>query len=61
VIIPFTLQDEHWRQGDRLAALEDAPRIALENSVPWVEIDLAIFDQALALHLLRLLIAKGSR
>src|SRR5690606_39116242 len=57
IVIQFPLQDEHRRQADRLTALKDALRIALEDGLPRVEIHLAVGDQAIALHLLGLLVA----
>ena len=57
IVVQFPLQDEHRRQGDRLAPFEDALRVGIDNGLPRVEIGLAVGDQRSTLHLLRLLIA----
>src|SRR5215475_2407641 len=42
VVIQFALQDEHRRQDDVLATLEDMLRIGVKNAVPRIEVELAI-------------------
>src|SRR5262245_58061684 len=55
VVVEGALHDQERHQADLLAALEDALGIALEDRLPRVEVDAAVLDHALALHLLRLL------